>query len=113
MAARMLTKKAPDVASSEITPRQAYLNRREFLLAAGIGALTARYAAAAEKLAIAKRVVTTQDLPAGRQLTGSDLTVKKPGTGIPAGRLDELVNRTLKRAVPANTLLSEEDLELV
>src|SRR5438034_817630 len=68
MNARMSTKKAADVASSEITPRQAYLNRREFLLAAGIGALTARYAAAAEKLAIVKRVVTTTDAPTSQQV---------------------------------------------
>lgn len=61
----------------------------------------------------AKSVVTTRDLPAGCQLSKSDLTVKKPGTGIPAVRLEELVNRTLKQAVPANTLLSEEDLDLV
>jgi len=61
----------------------------------------------------AKSVVAARDLPAGWRLTKSDLTVKKPGTGIPAARLDELVNRTLMRAVPADTLLSVEDLELV
>src|SRR5262245_42030799 len=68
----MLTKKAPDIPSSEITPPQIYLNRREFLLAAGIGALTARHASAgdklAEKLTIAKRVVTTTETLTSQQV---------------------------------------------
>ena len=34
----MLIKKAPDVASSEITPESLYLRRREFLQAAGLTA---------------------------------------------------------------------------
>jgi hypothetical protein len=42
-----------------------------------------------------------------------DLTVKKPGTGIPISHLKDVVNRTLKRPVTANTLLSEDDLEEV
>jgi N-acetylneuraminate synthase len=57
-----------------------------------------------------KSVVALRDLPAGHHLTEADLGLKKPGTGIPAGRLDRVLNRTLKRAVAADTLLSEEDL---
>jgi N,N'-diacetyllegionaminate synthase len=58
-----------------------------------------------------KSVVVRIDLPAGTVLRDEHLTVKKPGTGIPAARLKELTNRKLKRAVTADTLLSEEDLE--
>jgi len=58
-----------------------------------------------------KSVVARRDLQPGEDLTEADLVVKKPGTGIPAVRLKELLNRRLRRAVAADTLLSEEDLE--
>ena len=58
-----------------------------------------------------KSVVLLRDLPAGTVLQEEDLSVKKPGTGIPAARLNELVQRKLKRAVHANSFLSEDDLE--
>jgi N-acetylneuraminate synthase len=58
-----------------------------------------------------KSVVLRRDLPAGTVLREEDLTVKKPGTGIPAARLNELVQRKLRHAVNADTLLFEDDLE--
>jgi N-acetylneuraminate synthase len=57
-----------------------------------------------------KSVVARVDLPPGTLLQPIHLTLKKPGTGIPATRLPELLNRTLKRALAADTLLSEDDL---
>jgi N,N'-diacetyllegionaminate synthase len=58
-----------------------------------------------------KSVVVRDDLPAGTVLGSEHLTVKKPGTGIPAARLHELVGRRLRQAVSADHLLSESDLE--
>lgn len=58
-----------------------------------------------------KSVVAARNLPAGHQLTISDLAFKKPGTGIPAARYREVLNRQLSRDVIANTLFSEEDFE--
>jgi N-acetylneuraminate synthase len=57
-----------------------------------------------------KSVVARRDLPAGTRLAEEDLTLKKPGTGIPAERLPELLGRRLRRAVAADALLAEEDL---
>ena len=56
-------------------------------------------------------VVARTDLPAGTLLTLEHLTTKKPGTGIPAARLRELVGRRLERSVAADALLAESDLE--
>ena len=56
-------------------------------------------------------VVTARDVPAGRELSPEDLTTKKPGTGIPAARLGELLGRRLKRAAPQDTYIQENDLE--
>ena len=38
---RMLIKKIPEIRSSEITPRELYLNRRQFMLGASASAVTA------------------------------------------------------------------------
>jgi len=58
-----------------------------------------------------KSVVARTDLAAGTVLREEHLTLKKPGTGIPPTRLRELLNRRLKCAVSANTLLVEQDIE--
>jgi len=58
-----------------------------------------------------KSVVLARDLPAGHVLGPGDLAAKKPGTGIPARELPELLGRRLRRALPRDHLLSREDLE--
>jgi N,N'-diacetyllegionaminate synthase len=55
-------------------------------------------------------VVATTNLPAGTVLTSAHLTTKKPGTGIRAERLNELVGRKLARSVKRDQLLAEKDL---
>jgi N-acetylneuraminate synthase len=51
----------------------------------------------------------TRDLPAGTVLSAEMICAKKPGTGIPAERIDSLIGRRLARAVRSNELFSEED----
>jgi N,N'-diacetyllegionaminate synthase len=58
-----------------------------------------------------KSIVARKNLSAGTLLKTDDLTLKKPGTGIPAARLPELIGCRLKRPVKANALISEDDLE--
>lgn len=58
-----------------------------------------------------KSVVARADLPAGTVLTRNHLATKKPGTGIPAAQLDSVLGRRLRRAVAADTLLAESDLD--
>lgn len=55
-------------------------------------------------------VCVVRDLSAGHLLSAGDLTVKRPGTGLPAAELGALVGRRLARAVGANDLLMPEDL---
>lgn len=57
-----------------------------------------------------KSIVTRSELRAGTVLTKEHLTVKKPGTGIPAASLGDVIGRQLKRQVGADALLAEEDL---
>jgi len=58
-----------------------------------------------------KSIVAARDLPQGHRLAVADLAYKKPGTGIPAARRDELVGRSLRRPIAADTQLREDDLE--
>jgi N-acetylneuraminate synthase len=58
-----------------------------------------------------KSVVVLQDAPSGTKLTAAMLGCKKPGTGIPPSRLDEVVGRKTRRDVKADTLLTEADID--
>ncbi|MBI2477397.1 MAG: N-acetylneuraminate synthase family protein [Planctomycetia bacterium] len=58
-----------------------------------------------------KSVVLRVDLPAGSILRDEHLTFKKPGSGFPATRVGEVLNRKLKRGVAAGAMLHEDDIE--
>ncbi len=58
-----------------------------------------------------KSVVARVDLPAGTILGPGHLSVKKPGTGVPAAALESLLGRRLARAVRADQCLEWEDLD--
>lgn len=56
-------------------------------------------------------VCAVRDLPGGHVLAAGDLTVKRPGTGVPAAELDRVIGRRLIRAVKADALLMPGDVE--
>jgi len=58
-----------------------------------------------------KSLVARHDLKAGQRLQKEDITARKPGTGIPAARLDDFIGRKLRRDVPAENFLSTDDFE--
>lgn len=60
-----------------------------------------------------KSVVARSDLPGGIVLREEHLAVKKPGTGIPAARLPELLGTRLLRDIKADELLQDTDIERV
>ena len=62
------------------------------------------------RIIFTKSVAVRKALPAGHVLRADDLTLKKPGTGIPANRMMELVGRPLLRAVTPDVLLTEADV---
>lgn len=58
-----------------------------------------------------KSLVARHDLPAGTLLSEEHLAAKKPGTGIPAARLADVVGRRLVRDVKADELLAPDHLD--
>lgn len=56
-------------------------------------------------------ITATRDLKAGAMLTRDDLTIKRPGAGLPPAMLTALQGRRLARDVAADTPLTAADLE--
>jgi N-acetylneuraminate synthase len=57
-----------------------------------------------------RSLVARHDLDAGHVLERGDLVAKKPGTGVPPDRAEELLGRPLLRGVAADQLLSLDDV---
>ncbi len=57
-----------------------------------------------------KSVTLRSDLPAGAVLTAQDLLARKPGTGIPAARMAQVIGRRLRHPLGAGHVLQETDL---
>ena len=57
-----------------------------------------------------KSVVAARNLPKGTRLAHEHLSLKKPGSGIPAAQLNALLGKTLLRAVAADEQLKFEDI---
>jgi N,N'-diacetyllegionaminate synthase len=57
-----------------------------------------------------KSIVTTTSIATGAVIERSMLTTKRPGTGIPATRIAEVLDRRARRDIDANALLAEGDL---
>lgn len=56
-------------------------------------------------------LTTTRPMKSGHTLSRDDLTVKRPGTGLPPWTLERVIGRTLARAVEADMPLMEADVE--
>jgi len=58
-----------------------------------------------------KSVVAAVDIPAGVMLAANMLTVKRPGTGIPASDLSSVIGRRTSMDIASDTILSWNLLE--
>jgi N,N'-diacetyllegionaminate synthase len=57
-----------------------------------------------------RSLVTTRTVAAGEVLTADAVWSKRPGTGIPSHRMDEVVGRRTRRDLAANVLIAWDDL---
>jgi N-acetylneuraminate synthase len=60
-----------------------------------------------------KSIAARRPLEVGAILAANDLTLRKPGTGIPADQLAGMIGRRLRRDLAAGEFLRETDLELL
>jgi len=65
----------------------------------------------AETAAVARKsLVAAVDIPAGTVIGREMLSVKRPGTGLPPGRLDSVVGRKARTAITAGSVITMEML---
>lgn len=83
---------------------------RSIELAFGSGEKAPTQAELSTRTAARKSIVLSRDVPAGRPLTQADILLKRPGNGLPPSCLHQLLGRSLKQAMPRDTLLRFEDL---
>lgn len=57
-----------------------------------------------------KSIVAVRAMPAGHVIAVTDLTAKRPGTGIPAMDVDQVIGRKLARDIAENALIDWADL---
>jgi N-acetylneuraminate synthase len=62
------------------------------------------------KAVFEKSIVSLVDIPPSTIISADMLAVKKPGTGIPARRLDEIVGRRVARYIHRDTIIKDQDL---
>lgn len=62
------------------------------------------------RLLFSKSIVAGRAISAGEVVTAEDLAFKKPGTGIPATRIDSVVGRRVTRNLEPDEQLSERDI---
>ena len=55
-------------------------------------------------------IVSIRDIAAGARISADDVWAKRPGTGIPARQLEEVVGRVARRAIAKDRLMSWDDL---
>ncbi len=58
-----------------------------------------------------RSIVLKKDLNSGHKLTHNDLICKRPGTGIPASKWDEVLEKKINKNLNEDYILSWEDLE--
>lgn len=84
---------------------------RDIQLALGLKKRTVLPEEYEQRANMRRSVVTVRDMNQGEILKREDLTVKRPGTGIPPERIEELIGRMVKYNIKADTVISESDLE--
>ena len=62
------------------------------------------------KATFQKSVVAVTEIPAGSTITPEMLAVKKPGTGLPAAKLPEVIGKRAARTIAAHTVLTSADV---
>jgi N,N'-diacetyllegionaminate synthase len=90
--------------------RQLVEGVREVEAALGTGVKERDEAHGAVRAAFEKSVVTRTAIPAGALIEREMLTTKRPGTGMPAALLHEVVGRRAVRTLESDHLLEEADL---
>tara|TARA_B100001971_G_C18125206_1_gene501662 strand:- start:120 stop:1067 length:948 start_codon:yes stop_codon:yes gene_type:complete len=81
-------------------------------IAISLGAFERTHASAEKEMKkkFRRSLVLTRNLKAGDVVRQSDLTAKRPGTGVPPDKTDRIIGKTVKRDMESDELVREEDV---
>jgi N-acetylneuraminate synthase len=100
---------AASLESGELAALMTAVRRVESALGSGVKRPAA---SEADTAGVARKsLVATRDLAAGTVISATDLTARRPGTGLPPSRQGELLGRRLKVNVTVGDLLTPEMVE--
>lgn len=91
--------------------RELVLDCRNIQLALGSKKRTVLPEEYTQRRNMRRSVIAVRDISEGEILKKEDLDVKRPGTGIPPERMEELIGRITKCKIEADTVIEESDLE--
>jgi sialic acid synthase SpsE len=77
----------------------------------GDGALASSSAEEGVARAARRSLFARRGIPKGKRLDEEDLVALRPGVGIPPHRMDSVIGRRSRRAIPSGGLIQPEDLE--
>lgn len=63
-----------------------------------------------QRLNMRRSIVAARDMSEGHVITASDLTAKRPGTGISPEMTEKLIGKTVRRDIREDTLICTEDI---
>ncbi len=105
----------PDVSASitnaELAALVSGVRHIEAMLASPVDKDAAARALAPVRALFGRSLVARSPLGRGHRLASGDVVAKKPGGGLAPDHLDEVLGRRLRRALGADELLGEDDLE--
>jgi N,N'-diacetyllegionaminate synthase len=81
---------------------------REVEAALGTGTKAPCCAEIRNRTGMRRSIVARQDIAKGSVLTADMLTFKRPATGLPPGRLEEVVGRIAQQEIPTDTVIEWE-----
>lgn len=84
---------------------------RRLQQALGTGAIDAGLEETEASVWARKSIVAAHDIPAGHILSATDITCKRPGTGIRPDRIMDVIGKRAKKDIIADTSLSSDCLE--
>ena len=105
----------PDVPASVTFPELRQLVDGIRFVETALGSAVDKEAMSAEMAPLrslfTRSIVIRRDMGAGETIEMDDVALKKPGSGMPPDLVPTILGRRLARAIAADTLLSEDDLE--
>jgi len=63
-----------------------------------------------QKQKMRRSIIAVKDIMAGEKIAEDMLGAKRPATGVPLEKMDEMIGKTVNRDIKADTVIFQEDI---